>query len=259
MNIRIVRSGSGGNSAIVWADDEALILEAGRSTGRATRRVMDELGIERRRVLGVFVTHAHSDHLDEQTLRVHGLEAPVLTHEATWRVLERRAGRVRAPHAALKPGREVHVGGFRVTPFAVPHGPVGVPVGFRIEHGGRRLAYTTDLGHAPGHVMPMLEGCDAMVIESNHDPEMERESDRPPETIDWILSDHGHLSNEQCAEILRHVMTSDERRPHTIVLAHLSQDCNTPALALKTARKVVGRRARLIAADQNDGAPTVQV
>lgn len=254
-----MRSGSGGNSAIVWTDDEAILIEAGRSTGRATKRAMEGLKVEARAVRAVLVTHAHSDHLDDQTLRVHALEAPVMTHEKTWGVLEKRAGRVGAAHAALKPGRDVRVGGFRVTPFAVPHGPVGVPMGFRIEHGGRRLAYTTDLGHVPGPVLPMLAGCDTLVIESNHDPEMEEASDRPPELIDWVMGDRGHLSNEQCADVLKHVMASDERRPHTIVLAHLSRDCNTPELALKTARRAVGKGARLIAADQFEGAPEIEI
>jgi phosphoribosyl 1,2-cyclic phosphodiesterase len=145
-------------------------------------------------------------------------------------------------------GRSFRAGPFDVAPFPLPHpgGARWTGHGFVVSCGGRRLVYATDLGHVPAHAREAFAGADLLFVESNHDPAMEERSGRPPWTVDWVLSDHGHLSNDQCAEAL-----ADVARPGTVVLGHLSRDCNEPSLAVATARRALRPGVRLLAARQD--------
>ena len=91
-------------------------------------------------------------------------------------------------------------------------------------------------------------------MESNHDPDMELSSERPPFLVDWVMSDHGHLSNDQCAEALGRI-----GKPKTVILGHLSQDCNSPDLAKRTARKALSKSARILVAGRGGLDATVRI
>jgi phosphoribosyl 1,2-cyclic phosphodiesterase len=224
------------------------------------RAILVDAGLSRRRMLagleglvleGVLVTHVHGDHWGPQA---QSMGAPVWIERANARAAARR--RQIVGKIEVFDGHCFCVGPFRVTPFPLPH-PGGEPWtshGFRIECGRRRLAYATDLGHAPAEVVEALSGAEVVFLESNHDPEMERASGRPRDVVEWVLSDHGHLSNAQCAEAL-----SMLGRPHTVILGHLSEDCNRPSLALRSARKAVPRTKRVLAADQRAAMADIRV
>jgi len=238
-------SGSGGNATVVAHGGRAILIDAGISR-RRTLAGLEGLALE-----GILITHVHGDHLGPAARK---LGAPVWIDGENARAA-RRMGR-------LEGDAEVFDGGtFRVGPFLVSAIPLPHPGGerwrnwgFRVECGRRRLAYATDLGHVPPGVLEELSGAHAVFLESNHDPDLERASGRPPDLVDWVLSDHGHLSNEQCAEALGRL-----GRPHTVVLGHLSEDCNRPALARRTAAKALGSSVRLVVALQREPTPALPV
>lgn len=251
MYLRVIRSGSRGNAALIWAAGDVLLIEAGTATARATRKAMEAMGLAAARARGILVTHCHTDHLYPDTLWALKLECPVFTHKETWESMKRRYTSVLPMDLApVQPHKKKKVGAFRITPFPVPHDAPGRPMGFRIECGRRAMVYVTDLGHVPEDLLPILSDCDLLVIESDHDPTMEMNSGRDMETIKRNLGDLGHLSNEQCAEALRWIYSHGKRAPHTVVLAHLSMECNRKELALGLASKAVRSRARVLAADQ---------
>jgi len=236
-------SGSGGNASVVAFDGQALLIDC----GLPKRRVL--AGLHGLRLKGVLITHRHSDHLKAHAST---LGAPLFVEEANWRDARRlKMVEGRAEHFYEMPFR---VGSFRVSPFALPHPGEETwnSWGFRIEAGGASIAYATDLGHVTDSVVGAMSGADVVFLESNHDVEMERDSLRPEGLVDWVLSDHGHLSNEQCADGLRRI-----KGAHTVVLGHLSRDCNTPALARKAAKKATS--ARLVIAEQDSGGDVIDV
>jgi len=244
--LRNLGSGSAGNATVVSHDGRAILIDAGLPLKRM-RAGLDGLALD-----GVLVTHCHGDHLRPVARR---LDAPFWMDAGNAREVARKPG-LGDLEVRLFDGRPFRVGPFEVAPFPLPH-PGGArwhSYGFLVACGGRRLAYATDLGHVPAHAVDALAEADVLFVESNHDPDLERASGRPPWTVDWVLSDHGHLSNEQCAEALARAA-----RPHTVVLGHLSRDCNDPDLALRTARRALRPAARLIAARQDDGAEDVRV
>lgn len=118
----------------------------------------------------------------------------------------------------------------RVEPFPISH-DCAQPVGYRVKTGdGRKFCLATDLGYLSEPVKEALLGCDAVVLESNHDVEMLRSGPYHPQLKRRILSSRGHLSNEACAGILPSLVRSGVRR---FVLGHLSDTNNTPERALE--------------------------
>ena len=113
------------------------------------------------------------------------------------------------------------------------------PVAYVFRHGGVRAGVATDLGHYPYYLLQRhLAACDLLVLEFNHDPELLRRCERPEWVKQWIRQDQGHLSNEQGARLLGDLLRHDQRLA-ALVLAHLSEDNNTPELALEAARAVL--------------------
>lgn len=238
MRIVNLGSGSGGNATVVSEDGRAILIDAGLPKRRTLA------GLDGLRLDAVLITHRHGDHLGRYAQE---LGAPVWIDEAN-AVAAADRGQI-DPNVEIFATRPFRAGPFRVTPFRLSHGggEGWTSWGFRVESRGRTLAYATDLGCVTPDVIEAMRGADVVFLESNHDVELERASGRHPSHVGWVLSDRGHLSNEQAAEALARI-----GRPHTVVLGHLSRDCNTPALARKAASAALGRETRLLLASQNE-------
>lgn len=243
MRIHNLGSGSGGNATLVAHDGRAILIDAGLPL-RRMREAVDGLDL-----LGVLITHRHRDHLGPYAER---LGARVFIERAN-EIDARDHGWLSGPVENFAT-EEFRLGPFRIEPFELPHpGGAWSSFGFRIECGRRRFAYATDLGSVPDPALEAVRDSHAVFLESNHDPELEETSGRPVHLIRWVMSPFGHLSNDKCAGALSHA-----KRAHTMMLGHLSHDCNRPALALKTARKALRRGVRLCAAKQDLPGPVVQ-
>jgi phosphoribosyl 1,2-cyclic phosphodiesterase len=161
----------------------------------------------------------------------------------------------------LPSDRSLNVAGLRITPFETPHDSRQC-YGYRIDsEDGRSLAMTTDLGYLPDSVLQTILGCQMIHIESNHDPEMLRNGPYPYWLIQRIRGEGGHLSNQECAAVLPTLVKAGANR---IVLAHLSEHNNTPALArecaaaaLTMAGASVGRDCLLSVAKPTDDSPVI--
>ncbi len=153
-------------------------------------------------------------------LETFGSDAPQRAQAITWRVFE--------------PGQSFVAGDFDIEPFSIPH-DASDPVGFLFHHGGRCIAFLTDLGHVTQLVLEKAKRADTLILETNHDVELlQKDPYRPWSVKQRIGGRHGHLSNETAAQALSQILT--DRLRH-IYLSHLSQDCNSPALAETTIRK----------------------
>lgn len=181
---------------------------------------------------------------------------PVYAPARLWRHAARRLGPIeRRWCRTIEPGQTVAVGGragcaeggaplqaplqapLRVTAFAKSHDAAD-PVSFALSTTSERLGVVTDLGRADpdadAGLFSLLRGCEHLIFESNHDVGLERASGRHPDLIARVLGPRGHLSNDQAGRALARLVTGATR---SVVLAHLSLDCNTPALALETVRE----------------------
>lgn len=227
--LKVLASGSRGNCSVIAyrAPGERrrfALVDAGLSP-RRTRRLLGEAGVSLDLIDDIFLTHLDRDHLHDGWRR--GL--PARTRLRVHQDHQRRAARLGLPIRQMAPidpedrGR----GSLRVRATMADHDELGV-VAFRFECADVALGFATDLGRPFRALAEALRGVDGLAIESNYCPEMQRGSERPAFLKNRIMGGAGHLSNEQCAALTRSI----EPRS-SVVLLHLSQECNEPHRALR--------------------------
>jgi phosphoribosyl 1,2-cyclic phosphodiesterase len=220
-------SGSKGNCLVAEAAGSRVLLDCGLAP-RETARRLERLGLEPADIHGILVTHEHDDHAGHAYAfsAQHGI--PVHLTHGTRRAQE-AAGKAEAGVALneIRGGEPFAVGAIRVEPFTVPH-DAREPVQFVLGDGARRLGVLTDLGASTAHVEATLTGCDALVLETNHDLDLLWGSDYPKWLKERIAGPFGHLDNAASGRLLAALERS--RLKH-VIAAHLSQQNNTAALA----------------------------
>jgi len=192
---------------------------------------LQEIDVEPESLGAILLTHEHTDHVQGLlTRRPFAVRhhVPVLAPAGLWSTWpypweEHLGGLAKTVPVA----RTFRVGDLHIIAFPKPH-DAAAPVGYLIEYQGLRLGVLTDLGHVPPAITKLLYGVDGLIFETNHDRELELRSGRHFALIERVLGDYGHLSNEQAAVALESIVTG---RTQSILLGHLSLDCNRPELA----------------------------
>lgn len=239
-------SGSKGNATVVRAGDTLLLVDCGFAKTEAVRRMRDR-GIEPSNIDAVLVTHEHGDHAGGVGALARAFDVPVyMTHgtAATGRVGEVPTSVMIAPEQGFS------IGDICVTAVPVPH-DAREPVQFVFEANGVRLGILTDLGSISRHVIDCYSGCDALLLEFNHDTELLRSGPYPPALKRRVGGDWGHLNNHQAAAFLE---AADTSRLHTLVVGHISEQNNSVAHAEAV---IAGcnalRETTVVYAQQGDG------
>jgi len=238
-------SGSAGNGLVVEAGATRVLVDCGFPV-EGTERRLARIGLAPADITAIVVTHEHGDHADGVLpfARRHGVEV-WMTH-GTARAIPgaRPEARVFDSHSPFA------IDGLEVRPFPVPH-DAREPAQLVLTDGASRLGVLTDTGSTTRHVEAMLSGCDALVLECNHDPAMLASGPYPGWLKTRIGGALGHLSNNQAAKILGRL---DRSRLGWIAAAHLSKVNNTPFLAQLALSVVLDCHAHEIAiADQDHG------
>lgn len=248
MRFALLGSGSQGNALVVEAGRTRILLDCGFALGETVRRLA-RLDLSPEQLSAVVVTHEHDDHIGGVPRFARRFGVPVWVTSGTLRGLE----------GLFADGCEVYridgyerftVGDLEVEPFPVPH-DAREPAQYTFSDGAHRLGVLTDTGYVTPHIRRVLERCDALVLEANHDPELLARSDYPPPLKRRIAGRLGHLDNASAAGLLEGV---DCSRLQHMVAAHLSQQNNRVALA----RAAFAAALRCVpdwigVADQDDG------
>lgn len=244
MCFRILGSGSAGNCAVLRTGRTRILIDAG-FTQRKLRQLLHEADESLEKIDAVFITHEHGDHV----AGIDGLKKfphiQVFANAATARAVQKK---VEHPIAwkIFETGARFQFRDLEVESFHVPH-DAQEPVGFTFSSGHeadlftprRRIAWLTDLGHAPQHIHERIRDVDVVVVESNHCPRLlQADTKRPWPTKQRISGRHGHLSNEAMSELLGAVASPRWRH---VFLTHLSRDCNSEA-AIEAALAVLRTR-----------------
>jgi len=248
MRFASLGSGSQGNALVVEAEHSRLLLDCGFGLAETTAR-LGRLGLVPEDISAIVVTHEHDDHIGgvARLARRHGL--PVWLTPGTlvgFEALFAEVAEVRLIHNY----EAFEVGALQVQPFPVPH-DAREPAQYVFSDGASRLGVLTDAGCSTRHIEAMLSGCDALVLECNHDVEMLRVSSYPPKLRSRIAGRFGHLDNAAAAELLRAL---DKGRLAHVVAAHLSQENNRPELARSALSGAMNCSPEWVAiADQDEG------
>jgi len=221
MKIIVVQSGSKGNATLVIDKGRVLLIDMG-TTLKVIKEALANENMNLMNINAMLLTHEHTDH----TAGIRYLPPmPIYCTKET----------MTSPNVVeITPYKKFKIEHFEITPVSTSH-DVKNPVGFIIKNAEEKLVYLTDSGKIPGKSLQKMKNADFYVIESNHDVDMLINSSRPWYLKKRILSDKGHLSNEQSALYMVKCVGENTKQ---IILAHLSEECNTPEVALKTYKKI---------------------
>jgi phosphoribosyl 1,2-cyclic phosphodiesterase len=220
-------------------------VDAGLSRKETFERLA-AAGIDAESLDAILITHEHTDHVAGLQAIARKLDIPVFLSRLTAPGI---AWSEYAPRLELfQAGASFTIGDIDVTSFTIPHDAAD-PVGFSFHSQGIRIAIATDLGYLPESIRFHLCGADVLLLEANHDLEMLKVGPYPWPVKQRVMGRMGHLSNEVACRFLREHLDSSTS---TIILGHLSEHNNHPAIVENCAEKALGGRSlftRLIVAD----------
>ena len=220
MHFNIIASGSKGNASVIIYKDSSILIDMGVSFERL-KNGLAEVNLSPEQLTGAIFTHDHVDHiggirfLSPSIMYALKGTLPPLAH-----VVE-----------AYEP---FHIGHFEITAFKVSHDATN-PCGYLLKAGVESLVYMTDTGCFIEDNLPLIKNPTYLIIESNHDIKMLLATNRTYELKNRILCDVGHLCNEDSAIATCQIIGNNTKE---IVLAHLSEEANTPELALEAYHKI---------------------
>jgi phosphoribosyl 1,2-cyclic phosphodiesterase len=216
-------SGSRGNAALIQAGRTLLLLDCGFSVAETERRLA-RLGVAPADLTAIVVTHEHADHLGGVARLARKHRLPVwMTHgtQAAWTEREVPVLEFCCAHTTFA------LGDIELRPYPVPH-DAREPCQFVFSDGQRRIGVLSDAGHITPHIRASLSGCDALLLECNHDPAMLADGPYPERLKARVGGPLGHLSNAQAAALLGEIEVS---RLQHLVVTHISETNNRPGLA----------------------------
>lgn len=247
LHLHILGSGSKGNCALIEGPQGLIMIDNGFSRREALGR-MHQLGLSERNVCALIITHEHSDHVKGVGVWTRAFSTPVFATRGT---MAARASLKDIDAEEFDPGDELIIAGVRVQTFSTSHdvtNPCGMA--FSLDSVNDRSAgnsvgitaadsigFVTDTGVLDQDAISLLHGSRILALESNHDVSMLRCGPYPRQLQDRILSDYGHLSNEQAADVATKLINENTQ---SLVAMHISQENNRPSLAVRTLAHAVG-------------------
>lgn len=257
MRVTVLGSGSRGNAVSVTAAGVTLLLDAGFGPRTILRRAR-QAGVDLSTVIGVVLTHEHGDHARGAASIARHSHCPIYASPGTFSALAGRLGKgARVP---LDRHAETQIGPFRVATCRTVHDaaePLAVTVTGPAP--GVKVGLAYDLGRPTGAVRMLLRDVTCLLLEANHDELMLRTGDYPAVVRERIGGSRGHLSNRAAGELLAELC---HRRLSSVVLLHLSEQCNHPELAttaVRTHLERAGYRGRLLVACQEAALPPLHL
>ncbi len=253
MRIKVFSSGSDGNSTIIVANNKKILVDLG-ITRKQIAINLETLGIDISDLDAILITHEHIDHIKALPVMLKECQIPIYLSKGTLNSIYdmyKASGKTKLTELIDKRFNEgsiiilskksetlfydsINIGSVIVDVVPAFHDAVET-IGFVIHEGEKKLVYITDTGYVHESLWPILSDADAYILESNHDPEILMASNRPYNLKIRILSDHGHMSNEESMITLANLMGPSTK---LVMHAHVSQECNLSQLIELTRKKV---------------------
>ena len=237
MKMSVLASGSTGNSTYIETEKGSLLIDVGLSCKRIEES-LNTLDTSLKNIDAILITHEHSDHIKGLKVISKRYGIPIYANEKTWQRIEAKDIEVHSDKKFhFNPLEERELLGMDVQSFNVSHDAID-PQFYTFMKDNRKLSIITDTGYVSDQMKGIIKESDCLVFESNHDVDMLRMGRYPWVTKQRILSDVGHVSNEDAAHAMRDVITDRTKR---IYLSHLSTDNNIKELAKMSVEQVLNQ------------------
>lgn len=257
INLAVLGSGSRGNSIYIASSHTRILIDAGFSCAQIEKRLA-KVGETIQGLDGIIISHEHQDHFRGVSTLIRKYEIPLYITQKTLEGANESLPKL-TKKMFISAGNPFSLGDLSFHPFSLPH-DASDPLGFVVQLNNIRVGIALDLGFPSKLVEQKLRHCSALILESNHDPEMLLGGPYPWEVKQRIMSRLGHLSNTDLAELLRKVLTDEVRY---ILLAHLSETNNHPQLALRCCSAVLeelnNRNTKIIIAQQQQPTKLLEI
>ncbi|MGB8516531.1 MAG: MBL fold metallo-hydrolase [Gallionella sp.] len=240
MRFASLGSGSEGNALLVEVAQTRVLMDCGFGLQDSIVRLA-RLGVLPDQLSGIVVTHEHGDHISGVAKLARRFNLPVWLTHGTLRAQAKAFANIATLHE-IDAHTIFAIGDVQIQPYPVPHDATE-PVQYVFSDGARRLGVLTDVGCGTPHIEATLSGCDALVLECNHDSELLANGDYPHSLKQRVGGRYGHLNNSQSAELLAKL---DVSRLQHLISAHLSHKNNSPELAVAALRGVLNCEAEFI-------------
>ncbi|MBO5008150.1 MAG: MBL fold metallo-hydrolase [Clostridia bacterium] len=228
-------SSSGGNSIFISDGNTNLLIDAGVSAAKIVNS-LESIGVSPKELDGILVTHEHSDHVSGIGVLTRKFGIPVYANEATMeKILSSSSTPAAGCTRIITTGQSFKLRSAQIRSFKTPHDSAD-SVGYTVTMDERKFGIATDTGCITKPMLSALAGCEAVVIEANHDVDMLQKGAYPYILKRRILSDNGHLSNENGAWLATQLALWGTKH---ITLGHLSDNNNTPSKAYSASQKML--------------------
>jgi phosphoribosyl 1,2-cyclic phosphodiesterase len=242
LHFSVLASGSTGNAFYVGTDKHSLLVDAGLS-GKQLELLFKNIDRSINNLSGILVTHEHSDHIKGLGVLARKYKLPIYANEKTWSAMENNIGVIPTEQKFIfKMGTVQSFGNIEVESFGVSH-DAAEPMFYVFHHSGKKVALITDTGYLSDRMKGIIDNADVYIFESNHDVEMLRMGHYPWSIKRRILSDVGHVSNEDAALAMTDVIGDQTKR---IYLAHLSADNNMKDLAKMAVKQTIESKGYVV-------------
>ena len=257
MRVGVLGSGSQGNSIAIQGQNAALLLDCGFGP-RSLQRRAKESGLDLESVAAILLTHEHGDHIRGVSRIAKLLDCPVYASTGTLAAISHDLDGVDT--VTLGSHQPVRIASFTVTACRTNH-DAAEPLALRVEDTASRTAIGVayDVGRSSAGIRHLLRRCNCLIVEANHDDVMLRTGPYPPSIRQRISGSAGHLSNRAAGELLADLAHGTLS---TVVLAHLSDKCNTPDVATRTVSQALEHRnfkGEILVARQRHALPAFTV
>lgn len=234
----ILASGSTGNMTYVETEKSKLLIDCGFS-GKTAERLLSQINRSPAELDGILVTHEHNDHIKGVGVLSRRYNLDVYANEGTWQAMSKKIGKIDQEHQHhFFNNRTKIFNDLDVSSFGVSHDAAD-PQFYTFQKGGKRFVMLTDTGYVSDRMRGYLKNADAYLFESNHDLAMLRMGSYPWHLKQRIISDKGHLSNEDGARALAEIV--GDKTKH-VFLGHLSKENNMKSIAYNTAEDILRRK-----------------
>ncbi|MCL2320865.1 MAG: MBL fold metallo-hydrolase [Oscillospiraceae bacterium] len=239
-------SGSSGNSILVCSNSTNILIDAGMPY-KSIEESLKMIGLSAKDIHALFITHEHSDHVKGAGVMIRKGNIPLFTTFGTFMASKRYLGEVSDDKINIITEDSIYFRDICIKKFPIPHDAVD-PVGYSISDGKNEISIATDIGCFTDTIFNGIKNSNIILLECNHDVEMLKFGPYPYQLKRRILSDKGHLSNDDCGRAVLNIIQKSTSLKK-IILGHLSQTNNIPKLAFKTVENFIEENGFTIGKD----------